>query len=99
MRPLAYLHTDVFLVCFSFDNRDSLENVEEKWLPELDHYCPDVPKVLVGCKSGISFLFLLHIVKYDMLLLISLGSDCRVDCCIWSMVKTATNQNGDTPKR
>ena len=52
LRPLCYHQTDVFLVCFSLDNRLSLQNVEDYWMPELQHHCPDVPKILVGTKKG-----------------------------------------------
>jgi len=56
LRPLSYPQTDVFLVCFSINSRTTLENVEGKWLPELNYYCPDAPRVLVGCKSGNTLL-------------------------------------------
>jgi GTPase SAR1 family protein len=38
LRPLSYSNTDVFLVTFSLVSRTSLENVREKWVPELRHY-------------------------------------------------------------
>lgn len=50
LRPLSYPCTDVFFVCFSITNRSSLENIEAKWLPEIHHYCPHIPIVLVACK-------------------------------------------------
>ncbi|KAG9075507.1 GTP-binding protein Rho1 [Ceratobasidium sp. 370] len=53
VRPLAYPDSDVFLVCFSVDNPDSLENVEEKWIPEVMHFCPGVTYILVGCKKDL----------------------------------------------
>ena len=40
--------TDVFLVCYSVDNRTSFDNIENKWIPELRSHCPKVPLVLVG---------------------------------------------------
>ena len=52
LRPLCYPATDVFLVCFDISNRDSFENIREKWLPEIDHHKPDCARVLVGCKAG-----------------------------------------------
>lgn len=52
-RPLSYPQTDVFLVCFSIAHRASLVNVTEKWIPEIRHYCPDTPVVLVGTKLDI----------------------------------------------
>eukprot|EP00052_Salpingoeca_macrocollata_P009788 m.76909 g.76909 ORF g.76909 m.76909 type:complete len:197 (+) comp17257_c0_seq1:280-870(+) len=50
LRPLSYPDTNVLLICFSIDSPDSLENVPEKWIPEVKHFCPDIPFVLVGCK-------------------------------------------------
>ncbi|KAK3106574.1 hypothetical protein FSP39_022813 [Pinctada imbricata] len=50
LRPLSYPQTDVFFVCFGVENRSSFENVPSKWLPEIRHFCPDVPIVLVACK-------------------------------------------------
>ena len=50
LRPLSYPNTDVFLVCFSVVDYVSLENVADKWVPEINHYCPDVPYILVGTK-------------------------------------------------
>lgn len=50
IRPLSYPQTDVFLVCFSVENPVSLHNVEQKWIPEVTHHCPDIPIILVGTK-------------------------------------------------
>ena len=51
LRPLSYPNTDCFIVCYDTTNRTSLSNVEKKWLPELQKYCPEAPIVLVGTKS------------------------------------------------
>lgn len=48
LRPLSYPDTDVILMCFSIDSPDSLENIPEKWTPEVKHFCPNVPIILVG---------------------------------------------------
>ena len=32
---------------------DSLENIPEKWTPEVKHFCPNVPIILVGNKKVI----------------------------------------------
>ncbi|CAF0832257.1 unnamed protein product [Adineta ricciae] len=48
LRPLSYNSTDVFLVCFSVVSPTSFSNVREKWAPEVEHYCPKVPYILVG---------------------------------------------------
>eukprot|EP00727_Mastigamoeba_balamuthi_P008822 m51a1_g4562 putative rho gtpase (196) ;mRNA; r:119486-120422 len=51
LRPLSYAGCNVFLVCFSVISSISLENVTSKWLPEITHFCPGVPHILVGTKS------------------------------------------------
>ena len=35
LRPLSYPNTDVIVICFAVDNRDSFANVSLKWLPEV----------------------------------------------------------------
>ena len=53
LRPLSYPDTDVILMCYSIDSPDSLENIPEKWTPEVRHFCPSVPIVLVGNKKDL----------------------------------------------
>ena len=53
MRPLSYPNTDVILMCFSIDSPDSLTNIPEKWTPEVKHFCPNVPIILVGNKKDL----------------------------------------------
>ncbi|CAN1166124.1 Rac-like GTP-binding protein 7 [Linum perenne] len=52
LRPLSYRGADVFLLAFSLISRASYENIHKKWIPELRHYAPNVPIVLVGTKLG-----------------------------------------------
>ncbi|KAJ5066111.1 hypothetical protein M0811_03444 [Anaeramoeba ignava] len=51
LRPLAYPGTNVVLICFSIDNKNSFENVKNKWIPEINQYLPNVPFILVGTQS------------------------------------------------
>ncbi|XP_004083500.1 rho-related GTP-binding protein RhoB [Oryzias latipes] len=53
LRPLSYPDTDVILMCFSVDSPDSLQNIPEKWVPEVKHFCPNVPIILVGNKKDL----------------------------------------------
>ncbi|XP_017270563.1 rho-related GTP-binding protein RhoC [Kryptolebias marmoratus] len=53
LRPLSYPDTDVILMCFSVDSPDSLENISDKWAPEVKHFCPNVPIILVGNKKDL----------------------------------------------
>lgn len=50
LRPLSYPDSNVILICFSVSAPDTLENVEEKWISEVLHFCQGVPIILVGCK-------------------------------------------------
>lgn len=51
LRPLSYPQTDVFLLCFSLISPSSFANVTAKWQPELTHYAPGTPILLVGTKQ------------------------------------------------
>ena len=65
LRPLSYPETDVILICFAIDSHASLENVTDKvqqlwrsinmpqWYPEVRHFCPNTPVLLVGLKSDL----------------------------------------------
>lgn len=51
LRALSYPDTDVVLICFSIDSHNTLENVSAKWVPEVKHFCPNAPIVLLGIKK------------------------------------------------
>ncbi|MCJ1291830.1 Rho GTPase [Xylographa carneopallida] len=53
LRPLSYPETDLLFVCFAIDCPNSLENVMDKWYPEVLHFCPTTPIILVGLKSDL----------------------------------------------
>ncbi|ALC41165.1 Rho1 [Drosophila busckii] len=53
LRLLSYPDTDVIVLCFSIDLPDSLENISDKWMNEVKHFCPNVPIVLVGNKRDL----------------------------------------------
>lgn len=50
LRPLSYPGADVVLLCFSTINQASYEAIREKWAPEIHHYIPNIPHILVGTK-------------------------------------------------
>ncbi|XP_067939420.1 cell division control protein 42 homolog [Watersipora subatra] len=52
-RISAYSHADAIVLCFSLINKLSFKNLQEKWLKELELYCPNVPIVLVGTQSDL----------------------------------------------
>ncbi|KAG5461204.1 MAG: P-loop containing nucleoside triphosphate hydrolase protein [Olpidium bornovanus] len=53
LRPLSYPDSHVILICFAIDSPDSLENVQEKWISEVTHFCAGLPIILVGCKQDL----------------------------------------------
>lgn len=53
LRKLTYPETNLFMVCFSMDNRASFENVRNVWLPDLAGRAGKVPKMLVGTKKDL----------------------------------------------
>jgi small GTP-binding protein len=53
LRALSYPEVNILLVCFSIDSPSSLDNVYDKWIPEVNHYCPGIPFILVGLKTDL----------------------------------------------
>ncbi|KAL3235104.1 GTP-binding protein RHO4 [Nakaseomyces bracarensis] len=53
LRPLSYTGADILMVCYAVDSQDSLDNVEKTWFPEVKHFCPGTPIMLVGLKSDL----------------------------------------------
>uniref|UniRef100_A0A6U3BJV0 Uncharacterized protein n=1 Tax=Paramoeba aestuarina TaxID=180227 RepID=A0A6U3BJV0_9EUKA len=53
IRTLSYKSADIFLVCFSFDNPGSLENVKARWAKELKQHRCQAPIILVGTKADL----------------------------------------------
>lgn len=53
LRPLMYPETNIFLLCCSVDAPDSFESAPTRWLPELTHFSPQTPILLIGCKKDL----------------------------------------------
>ncbi|TFK35816.1 signal transducer [Crucibulum laeve] len=53
LRPLSYPESDVILIVFSIDFPTSLGNVQDKWYPEVSHFCETTPLILVGTKTDL----------------------------------------------
>ncbi|KAM3125360.1 hypothetical protein CJJ07_001521 [Candidozyma auris] len=54
LRPLSYPDSDIIVICFAVDNLTSLQNIKDTWFPEVNHFCPGVPVLLVGTKSDLA---------------------------------------------
>jgi len=50
LRPLSYPGADIVLLCFSTISKASFEAIQEKWAPEISHYIPNIPHLLIGTK-------------------------------------------------
>ncbi|XP_026474463.1 GTP-binding protein RHO1-like [Ctenocephalides felis] len=53
VRPLAYQDANAFLFCFSVMEPHMLENIVNKWYPEVQVYAPGAPIILCGCQADI----------------------------------------------
>ncbi|PNP45155.1 hypothetical protein TGAMA5MH_03206 [Trichoderma gamsii] len=53
LRSLSYDDTDLIVLCYSVDSKDSLENVESKWVGEIADNCPGVKLVLIALKCDL----------------------------------------------
>jgi len=53
LRSLSYADTHVIMLCFAVDLRNSLENIEYKWMEEILEHCPGVKLVLVALKCDL----------------------------------------------
>ncbi|KAM3508125.1 hypothetical protein MY11210_006850 [Beauveria gryllotalpidicola] len=53
LRSLSYDDTDLIMLCYSVDSKDSLENVESKWVGEIADNCAGVKLVLVALKCDL----------------------------------------------
>lgn len=53
LRPLSYTESHIILIVFSIDFPTSLANVQDKWYPEVAHFCEGTPLILVGTKTDL----------------------------------------------
>ena len=53
LRQCAYFKTDVAILCYSAEDRNTLERIKSYWLPELKEYAPHCPFLLVETKKDI----------------------------------------------
>lgn len=51
VRSQAYEGCDAVIICFDLTDRNTLESVETKWVPEVMRNCPGVPFYIAGCKK------------------------------------------------
>ena len=53
LRPLSYNNCDIVLFCFSLVSLPTFYNIKLRWNLEIDTYCQNVSKILVGTKRDL----------------------------------------------
>ncbi|GAA94042.1 hypothetical protein E5Q_00689 [Mixia osmundae IAM 14324] len=53
LRALAYADTHIALLCFSVDQPNSLDNIESKWIGEINQHCEGIRLCLVALKCDL----------------------------------------------
>ncbi|KAM3142360.1 hypothetical protein pb186bvf_005517 [Paramecium bursaria] len=53
LRVLSYQSADVFIIVYSVIDPKTLDNVIQKWIPELQQYAVDTPIVIAGNKTDL----------------------------------------------
>ncbi|XP_057373040.1 ras-related C3 botulinum toxin substrate 1-like isoform X2 [Daphnia carinata] len=53
LRMLSYPNTDVFVVCYAVNCRNSFTNLTAKWIPEITKHYPNAPFIVVGTKVDV----------------------------------------------
>lgn len=53
IRLLSYENTHVYMLCFSVENRDSFQNIPDKWLEEITESSPYAKTVVVALKCDL----------------------------------------------
>lgn len=53
VRTLVYPGTDVAVLCAAVDDPISLRNAVDRWYPEIRHYMPTVPILIIGTKADL----------------------------------------------
>ena len=95
IRTLAYDGTDIFLLFFSYDSVESLNNIRSKWAPEINSYCQKQPLfILVGVRTNVVEEYQVHEamgespfvdtpVREEMVreVMADIGAADFVDCC------------------
>ncbi|KAF2344424.1 Small GTP-binding protein domain [Trinorchestia longiramus] len=53
VRPMSYKDTDIAVICYSIEERSQLENVCNRWIPELNNSGENMVYFLVALKSDL----------------------------------------------
>ncbi|KAL2672353.1 hypothetical protein Neosp_013058 [[Neocosmospora] mangrovei] len=53
LRPICYPNGNVIVLTFDKSIPDCFDNIEEVWMPEIQHFLPNTPIILVGNKKDL----------------------------------------------
>ncbi|XP_060588113.1 cell division control protein 42 homolog [Ruditapes philippinarum] len=53
LRALTYPGTHVFLLCYSVINPDSMDDLLQRWVPEVQHFLPSSAFLIVGTQTDL----------------------------------------------
>lgn len=53
LRPICYPNGNVIILTFDKSNPECFDNIEEAWMPEIQHFLPNTPIILVGNKKDL----------------------------------------------
>ncbi|KAJ3262548.1 GTP-binding protein Rho1 [Boothiomyces macroporosus] len=56
LRPYSYEGITQVVICFSLNDPDSFEQIEEKWYPEVNYYAKSKPIILLGLKKDMEHM-------------------------------------------
>ncbi|KAM0674052.1 hypothetical protein GVAV_002570 [Gurleya vavrai] len=53
VRTIAYSDTEIVIMCYSVEDKNSLEALKTTWVPEIKNYCPSAEIILVALKCDL----------------------------------------------
>lgn len=53
LRRVAYVGTDVFVICYSPDKPESFQSILKQWIPEVGTTCHGASAIVVCCKADL----------------------------------------------
>ena len=48
LRPLSYQGAKIILLIFDFENKQTFDNLEERWIPEVNYYAKEAKLIVIG---------------------------------------------------
>ena len=83
LRTMKYPQTDIFVLCFSISEQQSLANAKGKWMAKIREHYPETPVILVGTKLDMREETPEKCINYETGRMVAeeIGAKCYVECC------------------